>query len=84
MMLIGERANRKPECGANLWVGALGVQRLQVHVQADDKGGLGAVRGDCQRGGASHGRQQAEGTLLAQQGIHTELCQGHRPGEGVT
>lgn len=74
----------------DLRVGALDVDGLQINVEAHHKGvpplgvGLQLVGCDCQRGGAAHGLHQAQAPLLAQQGVHAELAQAHRPGKGIT
>ena len=73
----------------DLWVGALDLDGLQVHVETHHEGlaslaGLRPVGGDGQRGGAAHGLQEAEAVLLGQQGVHTKLAQADGPGEGIT
>lgn len=73
----------------DLRVGALDVDGLQINVQAHYKGvpafgaALQLMGCDGQGGGAAHGLQQAQAALLAQQRVHAELAQAHRPREGV-
>lgn len=78
-----------PICTTDLRVGALDMDRLQVNMEADYKGGpfLRAAlqfRRDGQSGSTSHGLQQAEALLLSQQGVYAELTQADGPWEGVT
>lgn len=74
----------------DLRVGAFDVDGLQINVEAHYKGvspfgvGLQLMGCDCQGGGAAHRLHQAQASLLAQQGVHTEMAQAHRPREGVT
>lgn len=74
----------------DLRVGAFDVDGLQINVETHYKGvppfgvGLQLMGCDCQRGGAAHGLHQAQAPLLAQQGVHTEVAQAHRPREGIT
>lgn len=74
----------------DLRVAALDVDGLQINMEAHYKGvsafrtALKLMGGDGQGGGAAHWLQQAQALLLAQQSVHTELAQAHRPGEGIT
>lgn len=74
----------------DLRVGAFDVDGLQINVETHYKGvppfrvSLLLMGCDCQGGGAAHGLHQAQASLLAQQGVHTELAQAHRPREGIT
>lgn len=74
----------------DLRVGAFDVDGLQINVETHYKGvppfgvSLQLMGCDCQRGGAAHGLHQAQAPLLAQQGVHTEVAQAHRPREGIT
>lgn len=76
-------------CLTDLRVGELGVDGLQINMEADYKGvpsfraALQLMGCDGKCGGTAHRLQQTQAFLLSQQCVHAELSQAYCPRKGI-